>query len=141
MREPAAFYVRSRDYLYVVANDPDCNLSVLPDEPPAPEVVPVHLLDCPKDGFDYTALVVLCHELVKVVPVGPGHLAPGLAAAVLAGRVGFGLDAGRHAHAGYRVAYQSGQVGRVQAKVAVPVRKPSNMGHMPVMSEAYPSVT
>ena len=55
----------------------DCNLSVLPDEPPAPEVVPVHLLDCPKDGFDYAALVVLCHEPVKVVPVGPGHLAPG----------------------------------------------------------------
>ena len=105
VREPAAFYVRSRDYLYVVTNDPDCNLSVLPDEPPAPEVVPVHLLDCPKDGFDYAALVVLCHEPVNVVPVDPGHLVSGLAATVLAGRVGFGQDAGCHAHAGYRVAY------------------------------------
>ena len=76
MREPAALYLRSRDHLDVVAEDPDCNLPALPGAPSAPEVVPVHLLDCSEDGLDDAALVVLVHEPVEVVPVCSGHITP-----------------------------------------------------------------
>ena len=102
MREPAAFYVQSRDHFDVVTDDADCYLAVLPSAPAAPEVVPIHFLDCPKDGLDYAALVVL-------VPVCSGHIAPGLAAPVLADGVGLGLDARYHALVGYGVADLLGQ--------------------------------
>ena len=83
MREPAAFYVRSRDHLDVVADDPDCYLPALPGAPATSEVVPIHSLDCPKDGLDDAALVVLVHEPGQLVPVRSGHIAPGLAAPFL----------------------------------------------------------
>ena len=41
VREPAAFYVRSRDHLDVVADDPDCYLPALPGAPATSEVVPI----------------------------------------------------------------------------------------------------
>ncbi len=62
--EPAAFYVRACDHFDVVTDDPDGHLQALPDEPFAPKVVAVYLLDCPKDGLDYAMLVVLGHEPV-----------------------------------------------------------------------------
>ena len=104
MREPAAFYVQSRDHLDVVTDDADCYLTVLPSAPTTPKMVSVHFLDCPKDGLDYAALVVL-------VPVCSGHIASGLAASVLAGGVGLGPDARYHALVGYGVADLPGQVG------------------------------
>ena len=79
VREPAAFYVRSRDHLDVVADDPNCYLSALPGAPAAPEVVLIHPLDCAKDGLDDVALVVLVHEPGQLVSVRSGHIAPGLA--------------------------------------------------------------
>ena len=59
MCEPAVFYVRSRDHFDVVTDYPDGHLTFLPDELPAPEVVAVHLLDCPKDGLDDDAALVV----------------------------------------------------------------------------------
>ena len=106
MREPAAFYVRSRDHFDVAADDPDCSLPALSAAPAAPEVVPIHSLDCAKDGLDDAALVVL-------VPVCSGHIALGLVAPVLADGVGLGPDARYHALVGYGVADLLGQVGRV----------------------------
>ena len=67
MREPAVFYMRSRDHLDVVADDPGCYLSALPGAPTAPKMISVHFLDCAKDGLNDAALVVLVHE--------PGHTA------------------------------------------------------------------
>ena len=67
VREPAAFYMRSRDHLDVVADDPGCYLSALPGAPTAPKMISVHFLDCAKDGLNDAALVVLVHE--------PGHTA------------------------------------------------------------------
>ena len=118
MREPAAFYVRSRDHLDVVTDDADCYLAVLPGAPATPEVVPICPLDCPKDGLDDAALVVLVHEPGQLVPVRSGHIAPGLAAPVLADGVGLGPDARYYALVGYGVADLPGQVGRVQAEEA-----------------------
>ena len=100
MREPAVFYVRSRDHLDVVTGGADYHLAVLPGAPAAPEVVPIHPLDCPKDGLDYAALVVRVHEPGQPVPVRSGHVAPGLAATVLADGVGLGSDARYHALVG-----------------------------------------
>ena len=116
VREPAAFYVRSRDHLDVVADDADCYLPALPGAPTAPKMVSVHFLDCPKDSLDYAALVVLVHEPGQLVPVRSGHIAPGLAATVLAGGVGLGPDARYYALVGYGVADLPGRVGRVQAE-------------------------
>ena len=76
VREPAVFYLRARDRLDVVTDDADCYLPALPGAPTAPEVVPVHFLDCAKDGLDYAALVVLVHEPGQLVPVRSGHIAP-----------------------------------------------------------------
>ena len=104
VREPAAFYVRSRDHLDVVADDPDCYLPALPGAPTAPKMVSVHFLDCSKDGLDDAALVVLAHEPGQLVPVRSGHIAPGLAAPVLADGIGLGPDARYHALVGYGVA-------------------------------------
>ena len=60
VREPAAFYVRSRDHLDVVTDDADCYLTALPDAPTAPKIVSVHFLDCAKDGLNDAALMVPC---------------------------------------------------------------------------------
>ena len=110
MREPAAFYVRSRDHLDVVADDPDCYLPALPGAPATSEVVPIHSLDCAKDGLDDAALVVLVHEPGQLVPVRPSHITPSLAAPVLADGIGLGPDARYHALVGYGVADLPGQV-------------------------------
>ena len=104
VREPATFYVRSRDCLDVVADDPDCYLPALPGAPTTPKMVSVHFLDCAKDGLDDAALVVLVHEPGQLVPVCLGHIAPGLAAPVLADGIGLGPDARYHALVGYGVA-------------------------------------
>ncbi len=48
MCEPAAFYVRSRDHLDVVTDDPDGCLPLLPDNLPAPEMVAYIFLIAPK---------------------------------------------------------------------------------------------
>ena len=122
VREPAAFYVRSRDHLDVVADDPDC---YLPGAPAAPEVVPVHFLDCPKDGLDYAALVVPVHEPGQLVPARSGHITLGLAAPVLADGVGLGPDARYHALVGYGVTDLPCQVGRVRAEEAGTLFDPS----------------
>ena len=116
MREPAVFYVRARDHLDVVADDPDCYLPALPGAPTAPKTVSVHFLDCAKDGLDDAALVVLVHEPGQLVPVRSGHIAPGLAAPVLADGIGLGPDARCHALGRYRVANLTCQVGRIQAE-------------------------
>ena len=116
MREPAAFYVRSCDHLDVVADDPDCYLPTLPGAPATSEVVPIHSLDCAKDGLDDAALMVLVHEPGQLVSVRPGHITPGLATPVLADGVGFGPDARCHALGSYRVANLPCQVGRIQAE-------------------------
>ena len=116
MREPAVFYLRARDRLDVVTDDADCYLPALPGAPAAPEVVPVHFLDCAKDGLDYAALVVLVHEPGQLVPVRSGHIALGMAAPVLADGVGLGPDARYHALVGYGVADLPSQVGRVHAE-------------------------
>ena len=112
----AAFYVQSRGHLDVVTDDADCYLTVLPSAPAAPEVVPIHFLDCPKDGLDDAALVALVHEPCQLVPVRSGHIAPGLVAPVLADGVGLGPDARYHALVGYSVADLPGQIGRVRAE-------------------------
>ena len=85
VREPAVFYSRSRGHLVVVADDPDC---YLPGAPAAPKMASVHFLDCAKDGLDDAALAVLVHEPGRPVPVRLGHIAPALAAPVLADGVG-----------------------------------------------------
>ena len=121
---------------------PDCYLPALSGAPATPEVVPIHPLDCPKDGLDDAALVVLVHEPGQLVPVRPGHIAPSLAAPVLAGGAGFGPDARCHALGSYRVANLPCQVGRIQAEeTSAPSSILPSIGHIPATSEAYPSVT
>ena len=141
MREPAAFYVRSRDHLDVVADDPDCHLPALPGAPAAPKMVSVHFLDCPKDGLDYAAPVVLVHEPGQLVPVCSSHIAPGLAAPVLADGVGFGPDARYHALVGYGITDLPCQEAESRQKKSAPSSILPSIGHNPVMSEVYPSVT
>lgn len=74
--EPAAFYVRPRNHLDVITDNPDGRLPLLPGKLPAPEVVAIHLFDCPKDSLDYAALVVFGHESIQIVPVRTGHIPP-----------------------------------------------------------------
>ena len=141
MREPAAFYVRSRDRLDVIADDPDCHLLALPGAPTAPRMVSVHFLDCAKDGLDDAALVVLVHEPGQLVPVRSGHIAPGLATTVLTDGVGFEPDARYRALVGYGVADLPCRIGRVQAEEVGPSSILPDIGHILAMSDVDPSAT